>query len=80
MSRNSLNTLSSHVSNDFEQSLTPDAAPAIFGAASKQGGAIGRVGRASGRRQVMLTDLYEKMLPCTAEMIEKVGFPLHEKL
>jgi amidase len=47
-------------------------APAIFGAASKQGGAIGRVGRASGRRQVMLTDLYEKMLPCTAQTIEKV--------
>ena len=47
-------------------------APAIFGAASKQGGALGRAGRASGRRQVMLTDLYEKMLPCTTQTIEKV--------
>lgn len=52
-------------------------APAIFGAVSKQGGAIGRVGRASGRRQVMLTDLYEKMLPCTAQTIEKVSLPPH---
>ena len=50
-------------------------APAIFGVVSKQGGAIGRVGRASGRRQVMLTDLYEKMLPCTAQTIEKVRLP-----
>jgi amidase len=48
-------------------------APAIFGAASRQGGAMGRDGRASGRRQVMLTDLYGKMLPCTAATIDKVS-------
>jgi amidase len=48
-------------------------APAIFGAASRQGGALGRAGKASGRRQVMLTDLYEKMLPCTAEKMDKVS-------
>jgi amidase len=48
-------------------------APAIFGAASKQGGAIGRAGHASGRRQVMLTDLYEIMLPRTPESIKKVS-------
>jgi len=50
-------------------------APAIFGAASRQGGAVGWAGRASGRRQVMLTDSYEKMLPCTASSIDKVRFP-----
>ncbi|CAG8961663.1 hypothetical protein HYFRA_00006200 [Hymenoscyphus fraxineus] len=33
-----------------------EIAPAIFGAASKQGGAIGRAGRATGRRQI-LTDM-----------------------
>lgn len=48
-------------------------APAIFGAASRQGGAMGRAGRASGRRQVMLTDLYEKMLPCTAASMDKMS-------
>jgi amidase len=48
-------------------------APAIFGAASRQGGTMGRDGRASGRRQVMLTDLYEKMLPCTAATMDKVS-------
>lgn len=47
--------------------------PAIFAAASRQGGVMGRMGKASGRRQVMLTDLYEKMLPCTAASIDKVG-------
>jgi amidase len=31
------------------------------------------VGRASGRRQVMLTDLYEEMLPVTAAEIDKVN-------
>ncbi|KAH6676522.1 putative amidase [Halenospora varia] len=50
-----------------------DIAPAIFGATSKQGGVMGRTGRASGRRQVMLPDLYEKMLPTTAESIEKMS-------
>lgn len=48
-------------------------APAIFGAASKQGGAIGRAGHATGRRQVMLTDLYELMLPRTPEALNKMG-------
>lgn len=47
-------------------------APAVFGVASRQGGAMGRDGKATGRRQVMLTDLYEKMLPHNAESIEKV--------
>jgi len=50
-----------------------DIAPAIFGAASKQGSLMGRNGRASGRRQVMLTDLYEKMLPVTPEAIDKMS-------
>jgi len=48
-------------------------APAIFSVASRQGGALGRDGKSTGRRQVMLTDLYEKMLPHTAESIEKVS-------
>lgn len=48
-------------------------APAIFGVCSKQGGAIGRAGHASGRRQVMLPDLYDKMLPYTAEAISKAS-------
>ena len=48
-------------------------APAIFGAASRQGGVMGRAGRASGRRQVVLTDLYEKILPCTAATIDRVS-------
>ncbi|KAE8447685.1 hypothetical protein EG329_010491 [Mollisiaceae sp. DMI_Dod_QoI] len=50
-----------------------EIAPALFGAASRQGGVMGRAGRASGRRQVMLTDLYEKMLPYTAATIEKMS-------
>lgn len=50
-----------------------EVAPAIFGAASRQSGALGRAGKASGRRQVMLTDLYEKMLPCTGAIMDKVG-------
>lgn len=50
-----------------------NVAPAIFGVLSRQGGAMGRIGRASGRRQVMLTDLYEKMLPLTEAAIEKVS-------
>lgn len=50
-----------------------EVAPAIFSAASRQGGAMGRTGKASGRRQVMLTDLYEKMLPYTAATIDKVS-------
>jgi amidase len=48
-----------------------EIAPAIFGAASKQGGAMGRNGRASGRRQVMLTDLYDKLLPWSAASMDK---------
>jgi amidase len=55
-----------------------EIAPAIFGAMSRQGGTMGRTGKASGRRQVMLTDLYEKMLPCTAETIEKVSSRNHD--
>lgn len=50
-----------------------ELAPAIFGAASRQSGALGRAGKASGRRQVMLTDLYEKMLPCTGATMDKVS-------
>lgn len=53
-------------------------APAIFSVASRQGGALGRDGKATGRRQVMLTDLYEKMLPHTAESIEKASQPLQQ--
>jgi amidase len=51
-----------------------DLAPAIFAVVSKQGGAMGRAGRASGRRQVMLPDIYEKLLPFTAVAIDKVRF------
>lgn len=50
-----------------------EIAPALFRAASRQGGTMGRTGKASGRRQVMLTDLYERMLPCTAAAIEKMS-------
>lgn len=47
--------------------------PFTFNAKKLSGGALGRSGKASGRRQVMLPDLYEKMLPLTAEKFEKVG-------
>ena len=33
---------------------------------------MGRFGRASGRLQIMLTDLDEEMLPCRAQKLEKV--------
>lgn len=49
-----------------------EIAPAIFDAGSKLGGFMGRNGQASGRRQVMLTDLYERMLPYTADSLDKV--------
>ncbi|RDW75971.1 amidase signature (AS) enzyme-4 [Coleophoma crateriformis] len=48
-------------------------APVVFSAMSKQGSHIGRLGRSTGRRQVMLTDMYEKMLPYTQESIDKMS-------
>jgi hypothetical protein len=55
-----------------KDSNVDDVSGAIFTAVHKLGGTSGRGGMAIWRRQVMLTDLYKKLLPLTREPIEKV--------
>jgi amidase len=49
-------------------------AQSLYSVLSKMGNHMGMMGQATGRRQVMLTDLFEKKgLPYTSEAVSKVG-------